>query len=644
MANMANTGSYQVNGLRHGPFNARGSTQLPRRENGAYNTTANQAHPPQNNFGMTALTQSLPSGTPHGNYTQGSLYPSASVPNVNPAQWNWVSPDGSTAQAVNGLPNGAVVYTTIAYPYGGQAPQNAGPSAPLRNYPSNVPHRFGVSQLGGLGSYTQQGWGSPVYGLGPHGNVSAGSLPGLEDHRSMGSFREGEVSMPATPNLGVTGLVHPSVVVPGTPQASPQGHTYGMPANGFCDPGFQPMLPPAPAGPHTFVPESYPNSTMIGALPFARRNTVHLRKPLEKALENPYGITNIYVSGLQPETTDYLFMTYASKFGQVLSSKAILDEDGSCRKGIGFAWYQKLDDAYNAVRGFYTFGYESSFAKLSMNIRLKQAADLQSTNLYCCNLPLNMTKSELEAVFEPYRVESARIIADSQGHCTGSGFARFASREICEQVIADFAGKLIGPEAKPLQIRYADSAAQKQLKKLQQQLQQDEQLSMMSEAYHTGSDSATVYHAGSDTTIQAQSSATPRPFNQSIMSNATRASPQYQAPNGASLRRPSTPFDIEDGYDDGFDDGFTPMLCGQTGPVYSSRAEEDTSDLGGGPSLRPKFVGFDMVQRRDLTHYDIDARYFPNLRRGEISPSSSCSFGSNTLTSPDTNRSGGNNH
>lgn len=55
-------------------------------------------------------------------------------------------------------------------------------------------------------------------------------------------------------------------------------------------------------------------------------------KALDKALENPHGTTNVYVRGLQPNTTDEMLVTLASRFGDIASSKSIIDHNtGRCK-------------------------------------------------------------------------------------------------------------------------------------------------------------------------------------------------------------------------------------------------------------------------------------------------------------------------
>src|SRR5690554_3085243 len=87
----------------------------------------------------------------------------------------------------------------------------------------------------------------------------------------------------------------------------------------------------------------------------------------------------------------------------------------------------------------------------------------------------------MQDIFEGYVVVSNRILRDSQGQSRGVGFARFVlrslvqaflslttsrfeSREICNQIIRNFHGYPVGHERIALQVRYADTSAQKRLK------------------------------------------------------------------------------------------------------------------------------------------------------------------------------------
>lgn len=56
-------------------------------------------------------------------------------------------------------------------------------------------------------------------------------------------------------------------------------------------------------------------------------------KPLDRALENQRGETNVYIRGLLPETTDEMLEAWGSRFGDIKSSKSILDLNTGLCKG-----------------------------------------------------------------------------------------------------------------------------------------------------------------------------------------------------------------------------------------------------------------------------------------------------------------------
>ncbi|KAH6723153.1 hypothetical protein BKA61DRAFT_663889 [Leptodontidium sp. MPI-SDFR-AT-0119] len=190
-------------------------------------------------------------------------------------------------------------------------------------------------------------------------------------------------------------------------------------------------------------------------------------RTLDQSLSNPIqGNRNVYIRGLHPDTDDETLAAYAARFGKVETSKAIIDTSTGACKGFGFAKYFSLRDSELCIRGFYKLGYEVGFARESFNSRLKAEGDEQSTNLYVSNLPKNMTESELGAIFMDYTVQSSRILRDNQNNSRGVGFARFENREVCEEIIKKFHGQPIGEEGLLLQVRYADTPAQKDLKRI----------------------------------------------------------------------------------------------------------------------------------------------------------------------------------
>ncbi|KAL2869224.1 putative RNA binding protein MSSP-2 [Aspergillus lucknowensis] len=185
---------------------------------------------------------------------------------------------------------------------------------------------------------------------------------------------------------------------------------------------------------------------------------------LAKCLENREGITNVYIRGFLPETTDEMLHAYASRFGKIDRCKAIVDLDTGLCKGFGFVQYFNFESCENCIRGFFYLGYQASFAQKSRNSRLKDLEDKTSTNIYCTNIPIDWTEADLRHHFEPYRVVSEKISRDEKtGVSKEVGFARFETREIAEKVLSEY-HNTVAEDGVKLLLRFADTKAQKLLK------------------------------------------------------------------------------------------------------------------------------------------------------------------------------------
>ena len=257
---------------------------------------------------------------------------------------------------------------------------------------------------------------------------------------------------------------YPTALLPGFDGASMPTYPYGTMVNGFAaaplpwqmmktTTGYvlqdmEAVTQQEPAIPHA-VPAMWTNASDM---------------TIAKCLENREGITNVYIRGFLPETTDELLNAYAARFGPIERCKAIVDLDTGLCKGFGFVQFATYEACENCIRGFFYLGYQASFAQKSRNSRLKDLEDRSSTNIYCTNIPISWTEADLRRHFEPYNVVSEKISRDEKtGVSKEVGFARFESREIAEQVLSEFHNVLKENGVKLL-LRFADTKAQKMLK------------------------------------------------------------------------------------------------------------------------------------------------------------------------------------
>jgi hypothetical protein len=130
---------------------------------------------------------------------------------------------------------------------------------------------------------------------------------------------------PAFANSGVAINRSPNgVFTHSTPSPTPMMGPYGMPVAKQPDisdvsPRIKMLVSREPAIPRAIPAPSSP------------------LKPLDRALENQRGETNVYIRGLLPETTDEMLEAWGQRFGDIKSSKSIIDMNTGMCKGHGVA-------------------------------------------------------------------------------------------------------------------------------------------------------------------------------------------------------------------------------------------------------------------------------------------------------------------
>uniref|UniRef100_A0A0K0DL10 Protein alan shepard n=1 Tax=Angiostrongylus cantonensis TaxID=6313 RepID=A0A0K0DL10_ANGCA len=165
-------------------------------------------------------------------------------------------------------------------------------------------------------------------------------------------------------------------------------------------------------------------------------------------------LTNLYIRGLSPSTTDEDLRKMCAQYGTITSTKAIMDKALNQCKGYGFVDFESREAASRAVEMLTKSGIQAQMAKL-------QQQEQDPTNLYIANLPSNFNEQMLESALSPYgMVISTRILRNADGNSRGVGFARMDSKEKCEEIITALNGKLIegmDPNATPLLVKQADT-------------------------------------------------------------------------------------------------------------------------------------------------------------------------------------------
>lgn len=233
--------------------------------------------------------------------------------------------------------------------------------------------------------------------------------------------------------------------------------TYQHNRNYYRDPGFQGRrgggygnyyqkknLPPR--GP-TISPPLLPTSTTPNLSSHSAGNGSAANSSSSPHSEQ-LSKTNLYIRGLNANTSDKDLYNLCSPYGQIISTKAILDKQTNKCKGYGFVDFESPVAAEAAVKALANQGVQAQMAK-------QQEQD--PTNLYIANLPPFMTEAELEEMLKPYgTVISTRILRDPGMNSRGVGFARMDTRDMCETVISRFNGKLLPGSKEQLLVKFAD--------------------------------------------------------------------------------------------------------------------------------------------------------------------------------------------
>lgn len=76
--------------------------------------------------------------------------------------------------------------------------------------------------------------------------------------------------------------------------------------------------------------------------------------------------TNLYIRGLQQNTTDKDLINMCTQYGTIISTKAILDKTTNKCKGYGFVDFESPTCAENAVKGLQSKGIQAQMAKVGI--------------------------------------------------------------------------------------------------------------------------------------------------------------------------------------------------------------------------------------------------------------------------------------
>lgn len=175
--------------------------------------------------------------------------------------------------------------------------------------------------------------------------------------------------------------------------------------------------------------------------------------------------TNVYISGLKPNTTDDDLKSWCQSFGTIVSAKAIVDrETGQC-KGYGFVMFEAEQAARSAVDALVRRGAQATFAKVTKPQSEQQQGGRQEdpTNLYITNLPKEMDEAGVTGLLTEAAgpsggsIVSCRVLRDQAGAARGIALVRMDSKQSCERMINALNGRTNPGCAEPMTVKFANT-------------------------------------------------------------------------------------------------------------------------------------------------------------------------------------------
>ena len=157
--------------------------------------------------------------------------------------------------------------------------------------------------------------------------------PILQKRHSWGSNEENKPAAQSSSETGTQQERYPSTTVPRMDESGHQSYPYSNISQPLAPPCLPLQMMKTPTGYVLQDLEAFTQQApaIPRAVPAMWTNPSEMT--LAKCLENREGITNVYIRGFLPETTDEMLHAYATRFGKIDRCKAIVDLDSGLCKG-----------------------------------------------------------------------------------------------------------------------------------------------------------------------------------------------------------------------------------------------------------------------------------------------------------------------
>ena len=171
---------------------------------------------------------------------------------------------------------------------------------------------------------------------------------------------------------------------------------------------------------------------------------------------------NLLVKNLSPQVSAHLLFNTFIKYGDVRSSKLMVDIMGES-KGFGFISYYRLEDSLAAVE--HLNNTELGGKNIKINFLEKgRHHTVKRNNIYVKEIPKkNFSEKELIELFNKFgKINSAVVLKDEKGESKGFGFVCFEKPEDAEKAQKEMNGKKIFEDVeKQLYVSFALKKAER---------------------------------------------------------------------------------------------------------------------------------------------------------------------------------------
>ncbi|CAN6230083.1 unnamed protein product [Urochloa humidicola] len=165
-------------------------------------------------------------------------------------------------------------------------------------------------------------------------------------------------------------------------------------------------------------------------------------------------MASLYVSNLPLLMDTAKLLDLFVPYGQVTSAKVAMDYTAGTSKGYGFVKFSDPHDAVHAImqlNGRLVEGKKievrPSWSPVESNAANRTLGEVDTSNLYVCNIPSSMNTAKLVELFLPFgKITHARVVGPANNSSKGYGFVKFADSHCAAEAVASMNGALIEGE------------------------------------------------------------------------------------------------------------------------------------------------------------------------------------------------------